>query len=218
MVETLEYDDGMLIGRRFGLVSELTTRGTTPPLSPISGSSIEQRGYKMIHWKERGFISLVESSRLVPVISILSLERNGTSVASTCSGEYDSSRQPRPLLQSSRVSLLTDQMRSGTCWVQANWRVTVEGKSSVNKLAGVFPSQITRVQESGAASPTDVAEPCTDSTEVDKTSKGSVSVEQGQLLRAAEPDQCVLKESENTATERYCRIHTLTAGCDWKGR
>ena len=30
MVETLEYDDDMLIENRFGFVSELTTRGTTP--------------------------------------------------------------------------------------------------------------------------------------------------------------------------------------------
>ena len=56
--------------------------------------------------------------------------------------------QPKPLLQSSQVSLL-NQMRSGTCWVQANWQVTV--KSSVDKLAGVFASQITAVQEGGAA-------------------------------------------------------------------
>ena len=147
MVETSEYDDSMLIGSRFGYVSESTTRGTTPPLSPISGSSIELRGCKMALWKERRFSTLVVSSRLVPVISVLSLERNETSVAFTCSGDYDPSRQPKPLLQSSRVSLLTDQMRSGTYRVQANWRVTVEGKSSVNKLAGVFPSQITTMQE-----------------------------------------------------------------------
>ena len=38
-----------------------------------------------------------------------------------------------------------------------------------------------------------MAEPVTDSTEVDKTSKESVSVEKGELQRAAEPDQCVLK-------------------------
>ena len=72
--------------------------------------------------------------------------------------------------------------------MQANWRVTVEGKSSVSKLAGFFPSQITTVQEGGATSSTDVAEPVTDSTEVGKTSKESVAVEQGQLLRAAERD------------------------------
>ena len=99
-------DDGVLIESRFGFVS-------TPPLSPISGSSVEQRGYKKVHWKERGFNTLVESSRLVLVMSVLSLERNATSVAFTCSGDYDSSRQPTPLLQSSRVSPLTDQVRSG---------------------------------------------------------------------------------------------------------
>ena len=79
-------------------------------------------------------------------MSVFSLERNGTSVAFTCSSDYDPSRQPKPLLQSSGVSLLNDQTRSGTHWVQANWQVTVEGKSSVNKLAGVFPSLITTVQ------------------------------------------------------------------------
>ena len=129
----------MLIESRFGFVFELTTRDTARPLSPIPGSSIEQRGYKKVHWKERGLNTLVDSSRLVRVMSVLSLERNGTSLAFN----YDSSRQPRPLLQDSRVSLLTDQMRCGTYRVQANWRVTVEAKSSVNKLAGVFPLQIT---------------------------------------------------------------------------
>ena len=201
MVETLESDDGMLIGSRFGFVSELTTRGATPPLSPISGSSIEQRGYKKVHWTERGLNTWVKSSRLVPVMSVLSLERNGTSVAFTCSGDYDPSRQPKPLLQSSGVSLLNDQRRSGTHGVQANWQVTAEGKSSVNKLAGVFPSQSTTVQEGGATSSTDVAEPAAGSTEVYKTAKESVSVEQGQPLRAVEPDQCVLKVK--TQRQRY---------------
>ena len=50
-----------------------------------------------------------------------------------------------------------------------------------------FPSQNATVQEDGATS-TDVAEPVADSTEVYKTTNESVSVEQGQLLRAAEPD------------------------------
>ena len=68
---------------------------------------------------------------------------SGTSVAFTCSGDYDPSRQPWPLLQSAGVSLLIDQTRSGTFWMQANWQFTVEGKSSVNKLAEVFPSQST---------------------------------------------------------------------------
>ena len=53
MVEMLEYGDDMLIESRFGFVCELTTRGTTPPLFTNSGSSIEQRGYKKVHWTER---------------------------------------------------------------------------------------------------------------------------------------------------------------------
>ena len=96
-------------------------------------------GTKKVHWTERGLTTLVESSRLVLVVSVLSLKMSGTLVAFTFSGDYDPSRQPKPLLQSSGVSLLNDQMRSGTHWVQANWQVTVEGKSSVNKLAGVLP-------------------------------------------------------------------------------
>ena len=120
-------------------------------------------------------------------MSVLSLERNGTSVAFNCSGDYDPGRQPKPLLRSAGVSLVNDQMRSGTRWVQANLQVTVEGKSSVNKLAGVFLSQITTVQEGGATSSTDVAEPVTDFKEVYKTLKESVSVEQGQLLSRTRP-------------------------------
>ena len=52
----------------------MTTRGTTPPLSPNSESSIEQRGCKKVHWTERGFNTLIESSRLFLVMSILSLK------------------------------------------------------------------------------------------------------------------------------------------------
>ena len=134
---------------------------------------------------------------------------HGTSVGFICSGDYDPNRQPKPLLQSPGVSLLNDQRRSGTHWVQANWQVTVEGKSSVNKLAGVFPSQITTVQEDGATSPTDVAKPVTDSTEFHKTAKESVSVEQGQLLRAAEPDQCVLKVKTQRQRDTVEFTHSL---------
>ena len=49
---------------RFGREAELTTRSTTPPLSPITGSSIEQRGCKKVHWKERRLNTLAHSSRL----------------------------------------------------------------------------------------------------------------------------------------------------------
>ena len=78
MVETLEYEDGMLIESRFRFVSGWTTRGTTPPPSPISGSSIEQRGYKKVQWTERGFNTLIESSRLFLFRSVLSSKMNGS--------------------------------------------------------------------------------------------------------------------------------------------
>ena len=80
-------------------------------------------------------------------MSVLSLQRNGTSVAFNCSDDYDPSRQPRLMLQG-----------SATYWVQAHCRVTVEGESSVNQLAGVFPSQITAVQVGGVTSSTDSTE------------------------------------------------------------
>ena len=57
------------------------------------------------------------------------------------------------------------------------------------------------MQEGGATSSTDVTEQVTDSTEVHKTAKESVSVEQEQLLRAAEPDQCIL--NVKTQRQRY---------------
>ena len=52
----------MLIGRRFGDVSDLTTRGTTPPLSPISEYLIEQvstRTYTGKTWTQ--YVGRVES-------------------------------------------------------------------------------------------------------------------------------------------------------------
>ena len=82
---------------------------------------------------------------MVLVVSVLILERNGTSVAFTCSVDYDPSRQSKSFLQFSGVSLLNDQMTSGTHWVRTNRQDTVEGKYSVNNLAGVFLSQITTV-------------------------------------------------------------------------
>ena len=77
--------------------------------------------------------------------------------------------------------------------MQADWRVTVEVKSSVNKLAGFFPSPITTIHDIGATSPIDVTGPVPASTQVDKTLKESVPAEQGQLLRAAGADHGVLK-------------------------
>ena len=48
------------------------------------------------------------------------------------------------------------------------------------------------MQGVGATS-SDVAESATDTTEIYKTAKESVSVEPGPLLQAVEPDQCVKK-------------------------
>ena len=208
----------------------MTARGTAPTLFSIDGSSIEQRGYKKVHWKicdsvgemKRIGSTMVESSVLFPVASVLSLEVNGTSVTFSCSGDYFLIRLQKPLPQSSGVRRLTVK-RNGTCWLQADRRVTVEDKSSVNMLAGFSPSQIAPMQEGVATSSTDVAEQFSDPTEVRKTSKESVSVEQGQPLRAAEPDQCVSKVKAKPIPETPTQ-HTLAAGflvssmCLWRGR
>ena len=134
---------------------------------------------------------MVESSVLFPVASVLSLEVNGSSVTFSCSGDYFLNRQPMPLPQSSGFPRLTVQKRNGTYWLQADRRVTVEDKSSLDMLAGFSPSEIAPMTEGVAMSSTDVAEQFAD--QQSKTSKESVTVEQGQPLAAAEPGQCVSK-------------------------
>ena len=56
--ETLSCIDGgaSRSACRFGYASEVAARGTAPPLFLIDGSSIEQRGYKKVHWKKRGLV------------------------------------------------------------------------------------------------------------------------------------------------------------------
>ena len=194
----------------------MTARGTAPTLFSINGSSIEQRGYNKVHWTngdsvgemERIGSTMVESCVLFPVASVL--EVNGTSVTFSCSGDYFLIRQPMPLPQSSGVPRLTVQKRNGTCWLQADRRVTVEDKSSVNMMAGFSLSQSAPMQEGVATSSTDVVEQFSDPTEAIKTSKDFVPVEQGQPMRATEPDQCVskVKAKPNPGTPTQ---HTLTA-------
>ena len=80
------------------------------------------------------------------------------------------------------------------------------------------------MQEGGATSSTDVAEPVTHSTEVDRTSKESVSVEQGQLPREAKPDQCVLKVKTQRQRDilefTHSLLDSLSTACMgvWRGR
>ena len=107
---------------------ECNTSGqsATSPPSAIFGSSMGQRGYKKVHWTERGLNMLVESSRVGVCHECFHLETECDIGCVHCSDDYDPSRKPRPLLQSSRVFLLAEQMRSGSCRMQANWRVTVE--------------------------------------------------------------------------------------------
>ena len=70
------------------------------------------------------------------------------------------------------------------------------------------------VQEGAADSSTDVAEPSPNTAEAGKTSKESVSIEQLQPPRAAEPDQWAMKVRAKpiaeTPTQRQRDIHELT--------
>ena len=134
----------------FGYASHVTAKGTAPPLFSIDGSSIEQRGYKNVLWEKRDSgaemkkidSAMVESSVLFPVASVSSLEENGASVVFSCSGDYYSIRQPTPPpSQSLGVSCMKLQKRTGTYWLQADRRVTVDDKSSANTLAGFSPVQ-----------------------------------------------------------------------------
>ena len=169
----------------FGYTPDVTAKGTSPPLYSIDWSSIEQSGYKRVHWEKRDPAgemkrigsTMVESSVLLPVASVSSLEENGTSVVFSCPGDY---YLPSP---SSGFSHLKLQKRNGTCWLQADRRVTVDDKSSVNMLTGFSPVQMAPIQEGGAASSTD-------------------------------PDQCALKVRAKpileTPTQRQRDIHELT--------
>ena len=70
-------------------------------------------------------------SVLFTVASGSSLEMNGTSGILNCSGDCDLNRQPRTPLQSSGVSRMADQKRSGT-WLGAS-RLASHGRES-NRL------------------------------------------------------------------------------------
>ena len=106
------------------------------------------------------------------------------------------------------------QKRNGTYWLQADRRATVDDKSSVNMLTGFSLVQMAPTQKGGSASSTDVAEQLQNTAVARKTSKESVSIEQGQPLRAAEPDQCALKVRAKpipeTPTRRQRDIHDFT--------
>ena len=163
----------------FGYASDVTANGTAPPLNSIDESPIEQRGYKSVHWEKRDSAgdmkrivsTMVESSVLLPVASVSSLEENGTSVVFSCSGDYYLIHQPMPPPSpSSGVSHLKLQKRNGTYWLQADRLVTVDDKSSVNMLTGFSLVLMAPIQEGGAASSTDVAE-FPDTAEAGKTSK-----------------------------------------------
>ena len=129
---------------------------------------------------------MVESSVLFPVAIVLSLGVNWRCVTFPCSVDYSLNRWPVPRPQSSGVSKTICPKRNGIHWMQ----------------------------EGVATSSTDVAEQFSHPTEVSNTSKESVSVEQGQPLRAAKPDQCVSKVKAKpileTPTQRQRDIFELT--------
>ncbi len=138
---------------------DVSAEGTAPPLFSIDGSPIEQRGYKKVHWEKRDSAgetkrlgsTMVESSVLLPVASVSSLDENGTSVVFSCSGDCNLSRQPMPPpSQSQRVSHVKLQKHNGSCWLQADRRVTFDDKSSANAFAGFSSVKMAPIQKGGA--------------------------------------------------------------------
>ena len=108
------------------------------------------------------------------------------------------------------------QKSNGTFWLQADRRVTVDDKSSANALAGFSSVQMAPIQEIGAASSSDVAvaEPLPNAAEAGRVSQEAVPIEQGQPLRAVEPDEWAMKvrvkPMPETPTQRQRDIHELT--------
>ena len=181
----------------------------------IDGSPIEQRGYKKVHWEKRDSGS--ETKRIGSTMFGSIVEENGTSVVFSCSGVYNLIRQPtRPPSQCQGVSHVKLQKRNGTHWLQSDRRVTVDDKSSANALAGFTSVQVAPIQEGGAASSSDVsvAEPLWNAAEAGRVSREAVPSEQGQSLRAVEPDEWAVKVRAKpileTRTQRQRDIHELT--------
>ena len=96
-----------------------------------------------------------------------------------------------PPSKSQGVSHVKLQKRNGTYCLQADRRVTVDDKSSATALIGSSSVQMAPIQEGGAASSSDVvvAEPLPNAAEAGRASQEAVPVEQGQPLRAVEPDE-----------------------------
>ena len=158
---------------------------------------------------------MVESSVLFPVASVSSSEENGTSVVFSCTGDYHLIRQPvPPPSQSQGVSQVTLQKHNGTYWLQADRRVTVDDKSSANAFAGFSSVHLAPLREGGAASSSDVA--VADRYRIlqrlEESHERAVPIEQGQPLRAVEPDEWAMKGRAKPIppTQRQRDVHALT--------
>ena len=113
-----------------------------------------------------------------------------------------------PPSQSHGVSHVKLQKRNGTYWLHVDRRVTVGDKSSANALAGFSSVQMAPMHEGGAASSSDVA------VAAGRASQEAVPIEQGQPLRAIEPDEWAMKVRAKpipeTPTQRQREVHELT--------
>ena len=137
--------------------------------------------------------TMVESGVLFPVASVSSLEENVTSVVFSCSGVCCLIHQPMPPRSpSSGGSILNRSCRSEMerLGLQADRRVTVDDKSSVNTLTGFSLVLMAPIQGSGAASSSDVVEtePLPTAAEAGRVSQEVVPNKQGQPLRVVETD------------------------------
>ena len=111
-----------------------------------------------------------------------------TSVGFTCSDDYDPSRQPRPLLQSSGVYYLLIKREVEHIGYKEIGESAVEVESFANKFSPHGSQQYQRVESYV------IDRRCRTSYRLHriyKTANVSVLVKQGQQLQAVEPDQGV---------------------------
>ena len=102
------------------------------------------------------------------------------------------------------------QKSNGTYWLQADPRVTVKDKSSVNMLTRFSPVLMAPIQEGGAASSTDVAEQFPDPAKAGETTEEPVSIVEGTTASSSRAGSMSIEsESEvnsgnaHTTAERY---------------
>ena len=182
--------------------------------APLSVCPVEQSGYKKVHLEKRDSVdtkrissTMVESSVLFFLLRVSRVwKRVGGTVA-----WFDSQCLHHLNLKEFHTRSCRNAMEHG---LQADRRDTVDDNSSANALAGFSSVQKVPIQEGEAAWSSDVAEPFPKAAEVGRVSQEAVPIEQGQPLRAVEPNEWATKVRAKplpeTPTQRQRDIHEVT--------